>query len=897
MALSFGSAEEAMRALGSSVGQQLGVASGAIRIDTSGAEQAATTVRKVGQDMQQSLGGTGLGGVKALGQGLQSLRGELVAVSAAAGLLTKIGLDSAQSMRAYKAAFTGVLGDQQQSVLVMEQLTQKANEFGMEVAEAWQLGRMLLPVLQDGAKSLDDWVSRAARLSTLNPQFASQAARSVIEFLSGNIVTLQRVFNIPQSLIHEAQGRFTDLGDQLDYILEKMGATEEAARAMADPFVAVRNEVKLLLATGFTPLLNTVRPLLTDLREFLSGVRETAPGVLALAAAVASIAAVGAPSLLLLTQMLSTAQKLKALGLDWAGIAGALGKGGVIAGAAVAGGAIGMGIVRGVGGATGNEGYAGYSLAQLWEQVRQAIGVLFYALSRWSVTFQEALGRAGEGFINALAGLQGAIGRFESWLGGLLPSWAGGDLLEASGAARAKSAEQLRELADWVGNMGQRSLVGQDEALRKIFGMLGLQSQQAAAAAPATTSGGETLPTDTIQKWADDVRKIEADAAQARLDATQQYEQQRTEMIAGYELTIARDAEDFARQRAREEQQLQASIAGVRADAAEREAEAQADLQEKLGDLRGDSAKRIEEAERSYQSDMERLQRDHRISLMEAAARLDAQAVADEQRRYRDQSQDMATDLQERTAKERENLAERIAQEQEAHEERLQDQRQADERRIRDMTDSLREQQRLEDEDRRIRLSRMAEDHRRQLQQLEQANAQRLAQINRQAAQERQLLDWNFIQQLAQEGKQSQSWLALQSQRQAASLALFNQFWSGVDAMVRSRMPSPPTTGSRLPPEQVPQPFQHGGPAPYTGLAMLHGTPARPEYVLSPDTTDVLRRMLGGGFSQARLVGAVAGGGGRSLSIGSIVIPDAGNPKATARAVRRELTALFEEMA
>jgi hypothetical protein len=61
---------------------------------------------------------------------------------------------------------------------------------------------------------------------------------------------------------------------------------------------------------------------------------------------------------------------------------------------------------------------------------------------------------------------------------------------------------------------------------------------------------------------------------------------------------------------------------------------------------------------------------------------------------------------------------------------------------------------------------------------------------------------------------------------------------------------------------------------------MLHGSRSSPEYVLSPDTTSMLNRMLGGSFSQPQLVNAVAGagGGGNSYSFnGNIVLGDIGN--------------------
>lgn len=314
---------------------------------------------------------------------------------------------------------------------------------------------------------------------------------------------------------------------------------------------------------------------------------------------------------------------------------------------------------------------------------------------------------------------------------------------------------------------------------------------------------------------------IERDAHRARLDATESYEQQRTQTIRRYEQMIAREAEDFARQRARAEQQFADQIADIRADAARREARQLADLTRRIGDLRSDSAERVAEweadhaeriaelraegnrrlaeMEEEYQRDRQRALEQHRETLLGAAARLDAAAVLAEQRRFARQQREAAEDHSRRTRQERDNLDERIAQEQEAHEERLrkereqldkrirqeqeahdrriQDARDADERRIQDMKEDFEERKRLEDEDRAIRLQRMAEDHADQLAEMDRQQALRLAQIDRHAREELKSAEDAHAKALNELGIFNATWKAIEDARMRQSLLSWDQWW------------------------------------------------------------------------------------------------------------------------
>jgi hypothetical protein len=145
--------------------------------------------------------------------------------------------------------------------------------------------------------------------------------------------------------------------------------------------------------------------------------------------------------------------------------------------------------------------------------------------------------------------------------------------------------------------------------------------------------------------FAQDLAAVDRSAAQDRLEATRDYEGQRSETIASYERTIAREAQDFARQRARDIARFNDQIGDLQRDAAKREtdwledlneriADATADTNERIADATEETNKRVADIERDYQRDRERSERDHRDRLLDAAARLDAQAVYNEQRSF-----------------------------------------------------------------------------------------------------------------------------------------------------------------------------------------------------------------------------------------------------------------------
>lgn len=785
---------------GAGGGANLGVASGVIQLDTSQLALAVQTARSLAQSLQAAMNQAGQGATRAntgfaqMAASLRSVNTELLAIGAGAGLLTKLGLDGALNLRNYTIAFRQFVGSQKEAVALTNQLIDAANKYGLEWEGVAQLGRALLPSLKEGAKDLDGWISRAARLRSLFPTAPRGSETIAIsEFLAGQNVSLQRRFNIPASVIQEAASKFKDLGQQLDYILERRGATEEAAVAMANAFVGVRNELTLLLAQGFTPLFQALQPVLKSFRDFLTMLRETHPGAVTAGAGLIALAAAGVPALLMFNQLIIAAEKLKSLG-----VLGGLGKAGGVGLSVAAGVGLGISATNAIGRATGNEQMANAGLSDLSLTLRKLVVNIAFTFSEVDRVVRVGLLGALRTLVNAVIGAATSIGGVVSALGGMLPGAMGGNALSKIGADLSTGGAGMLATSNamfdaMIKNLNERSR-------EQMKGLLNFMVPPGSAGAPDSGGGGVAGAggpdiAGPVRDWAKAVQRIEREAGEARLQATQDYEKQRSETIAQYELSALRDAEDFARQRARQEANYQRQIAQVQEDAAKREATWQRDLSEKLAELRSDSNERLVELDENYAKDRERRERDHRDRLLNAAARLDAIGVAEEQRRYADQTNDAEENYQEQRGKIQEALDERIADELKAHQRRLEDQRTADAERLADMKRAFEEQRAEEDFDRAIRLQRQAEDHASQLAQMDVAQAERLAQIDRQAAQERAALDESFIEQLNVAGLHRDAWLDLQAKQQAASLKMFQEFWIEFNKQYPNRLG--PTQGPR----------------------------------------------------------------------------------------------------
>lgn len=342
---------------------------------------------------------------------------------------------------------------------------------------------------------------------------------------------------------------------------------------------------------------------------------------------------------------------------------------------------------------------------------------------------------------------------------------------------------------------------------------------------PANAPRFNTEELAVIQEYADGRKQIEMQAGAEIADATRQYARQRADTIRGYEQTIAREAEDFGRQRARAEVQFQASIADARAasaerelaraaafgeqiarargDSAERVAEWENQRNEQIAKLREDSAKRLTDIEEDYQKSRRQAAVSHEESLLSAAGRLDARAIAAEQRRYalevkaaEEANAEKVADEQEkltagiadansafakRTADEARELQKRIDQATAAYEKERAAAADADAKRLEDMADDFAERQKQENEDRAVRLGRMAEDNDAQLAEMASAQADRIASIRRAAADEQRDLDDALVKRMDSLGRHTDAWQREQERLQDESIALFDKYWEAIN--------------------------------------------------------------------------------------------------------------------
>lgn len=898
---------------GVSGGRNLGTATGRIVIDTASVEKAAVVAKRVGKEINQSIGGemgktsrsvdeftekfrSGIGksrlDLTRLAKEIKGLRNEIAAVGVAGALLSGIGLKTAAGIQEATIQLKGMVGSEQAAVKLMTELRKQASAAGVPFADILGATRILLPTLQGSTEELEKWLPLVRRVAVLNQREGLAGAGFAInEALSSggtDLVSLTERFNISRTQLREALTQTGgDFAAALDIVLTKMGITIQTADEMGTTFNASLNAAKdaasQLLAAGFQPLLETLTPIIRNTADWLNQLRQSNPEIAKVGAGIAAIAAVGAPTLLFLGQMVESINKIRTAiaAMDAAKLAtlGNIAKGGL---AAVGGIAVGIGVSRGIGRATGNESLANADTAMLWQQIKQ---ILFTILAGLSEVFKQVghlFLNSAEGFNRALVNMINGMAGFVRLIGNILPDELGGDKLRNIAGNLDDFATRLLETSQQRINDARTKLdEGQANFLKGALDFLGLGSGAAGGAGGGLPGGGGGADSsgqdrvDAMREFNEQLKQIEIDRLKQVAEATEQYAEQRAGVIEQYNRQAAREEEDFLRQRRRQEENFNRDVARINQERYEREAEWANDLAERINDIRGESEERIAEIredgndriadlEEKYQEDRERREREHRLSLLSAAERLDAGAIAEELRRFEEQNETAEEQLQdrikeeeeqleERLENERKNLEERIRQEQEAHQERIQEAREADAKRIADMRESLNEQQRIEDEDRALRLSRAKEDHQLQLAELAEAHQKRMQQIAEQAAEERALLRQQFQEKLDLLNQQHQQEMNSSS-------------YSGITNN------GTPATGGGGSIGGIG--YAQGGAVYGTGLAMLHGSRSKPEYVLDGATTAALRSMLGN-FNQSSLLGAV-GGGGRSntfnMSSGAIQI-------------------------
>lgn len=355
--------------------------------------------------------------------------------------------------------------------------------------------------------------------------------------------------------------------------------------------------------------------------------------------------------------------------------------------------------------------------------------------------------------------------------------------------------------------------------------------ERSSAVTPARFSGPEgEAQLDAIRNRWTAITSIERTSGAAIVESTRQYSEQRANTIRDYEQGIAREAEDFARGRARAEAAHLRQLEDLRSSAARREASMAAELARVNSQAATDSAARVAEwtaehgravadareassarlvkLEEDYNRDRQRAAQDSRERLLNAAGRLDAAAVVAEQRRAAQEAQRAEENHQERVESEQESLQEALdnlnethakriddeakalarstRQRQEAYERQLTESRAADAQREQDMIDDFAERKALEDEDRAIRLGRMAQDHSARLAEMARQHELDLAQIAANAAAERKQAEDDFNKAMEAAGVRNAAWIAKNKLLTDAAIADYDRVTAAMGRMINT---------------------------------------------------------------------------------------------------------------
>lgn len=860
----------------------LGVARGKIAVDTSDIRNAVT-VTKQGVRQMQDAWRQGGRAVQAFVSDIRTMRSELVALSAAGAAFTGFGVRAAANLQDVRTELTGIAGGTQQANRLMRTLRDQASELKVPFDGVLQVARQILPTLEGNTDELERYLDLTRRLAVRNQREGlAGAAFSINEALSSggtDLVSLAERFNISRHQLRQAiEENAGDFGAALDQVLTRMGITSEVADQMGQNFNSsfrlAMDAAQQFLAVGAQPFLDKfLTPALQQGAQWLNQMREASPVLGTVATALGGVTAVGGGSLLVLGQIVDTMTKLRGLN-----IAGTLGRAGgfglATAGGLAAGTALGIGAARGIGVVSGRKDMQDFDLQRLGQILRQVFTIFINVVGKAQVTLTQLIGifeLLGLRSKDALGRLIESIGAFVIRLGQMLGNEGlgqSGKSIQQFGRDMQLTSEQWASAAERI---AQRVEAAEQAAQARTLRVAGVSARpfdtELAHLAPnrgAASGGGSAFSSDQInafRAYEADIAQVERDAQEQRLTATQQYEERRTSIIADAEQRIARMDEDRAIQRAREDEDLEKTIAEIRRDGQGREAEAAEAHGERMADIQADAQEKLLD-----------LQRSHRNNLFRAAQRLDAAAIATENLNYQDRRRELEDDLEKR-----------LAQEQESYAERLQTAREADEQRIRDLRDNLRERRRIEDEDYALQLQRMRQDTLQQLNELDAAHQARMQQIDQQEQQKLLLLRDRFIEQMVALGAMWQARNQIEANAMEAAAERLADWWQDIQEMF-----SGGATPTQTDQENRPWAYmQSGGPVGQTGPAILHAG----EFVLNPETTSLLRGMLGGGFTQPQLVGAM---GGMSVNMPIFAAPGS-DPVSIGDEVENRLRKLFAE--
>ncbi|GIV82096.1 MAG: hypothetical protein KatS3mg051_1450 [Anaerolineae bacterium] len=350
-----------------------------------------------------------------------------------------------------------------------------------------------------------------------------------------------------------------------------------------------------------------------------------------------------------------------------------------------------------------------------------------------------------------------------------------------------------------------------------------------------------------------EAEQIRAEAAAERERAEQQHQQR---LMALHE--------QYATQRAEAERRYREQVV-----------ELERGLEESLSRLRADYLRDEQRRAEDFQRDRERAERQHRTSLLDAAARLDASAVLQEQRRYAEEERQAREEFEVETRRRAEELQLREEQEREAFRDRLEQAQRA-----------YNEQLRREREQYQRSLAQQHAAFQAELRQLDSALRSKLA--ANQSAMQRELAQLFGFQNTE---------YTVREQHYARLKAQLDRWLAGTVAVpgittTVGRVATTATGAMRDIFSALGRTFDAGGYTPGGPIYARQG-----EFVLAPSTTRALERGLGMPLTQQRVVQAV-----HRSNIGPITVHqsfgDIGrySPRQIESMVERAMVRVFQQL-
>lgn len=368
---------------------------------------------------------------------------------------------------------------------------------------------------------------------------------------------------------------------------------------------------------------------------------------------------------------------------------------------------------------------------------------------------------------------------------------------------------------------------------------------------------------------------------------TARYNERVEEETARYNERVADIERDYAQSRARAQEEFRRREAEISADLAERVAAQEVAYRERLAELIAQYNDRRESLEVEHAERMAQIQRDGRRDMLNAAMRLDASGVFAARQRMEDQQRDESRAYQRRMDELDKWLRQAQEQENRAYARRIEEAQRSAEKQLEDLRARYEREEQLARENRQARLDELRQQHSRELSELRTAHQKELAQlraqhtarlmdIQRQAAAERQALNASFIntfnQLQAAAGAHHSIMINIQRAGLAQMEADLRAWWERQQTTVaaRARAEAPWQAQLAVPQYHALTPRQVGGLVQFTGAYQME----QGEYVLRPDVTRMIDRMLGGNMTQGALLSALAGREARGdVHIAGLTVP------------------------